>query len=75
MKFEIDDILVYCGAFPDFKRITSFKIVNVTNNGYYQFHSNSNNTEWLNESYVERYYELDKTYLRKKKLKKINEKN
>ena len=75
MKFEVDDIIVYCGSFPEFLSDKTFKIMKVTNNGYYQINSNSKYPEWLSEKYVESRYELDKIYLRKKKLNKLHEKN
>jgi hypothetical protein len=70
MKFEINDIIVYCGAFQDIKEEKTFKILRVSPDGHYQLQSYKN-IEWLNQKYVEKCYEFDKNYLRKKKLKKL----
>ena len=79
MKFEINDIIVYCGAFQDIKEEKIFKILRVrpdgVKDGHYQLQSDKKmlyNIEWLNQKYVENCYEFDKNYLRKKKLKKLN---
>lgn len=78
MKFEINDIIVYRGDFQDSKSEKIFKILRVRpddsnmKNGHYKVCSEKNNIEWLGQMYVERCYEFDKNYLRKKKLDKLN---
>ena len=76
MKFEINDIVLYCGDFPDFvKEEKILKILDVLptsqTGGHYLVSTISNKKEWLNQKYVENCYEFDKNYLRKKKLKKL----
>lgn len=71
MKFEVGDIIVYCGEFSDLKKEKYFKVLkDASNNEYYQIQSDIC-VEWLNKYYVEKCYKLEKQYLRKKKLKKL----